>query len=66
MIQLTSITQPPQGAVIAMRCEQCQKITFVLSEHAVKPRDGDYWFFIGICEENFLHNFMPFARSYAR
>ena len=45
MIYVTSIVQPKQGAVVLCYCPQCRKATLLVSEHAIKPKDGDLWKF---------------------
>jgi hypothetical protein len=51
VIHITFIKQPPQGAVIALRCDTYRTTTFIVNEWALKPEKGDYWQFNGSCPD---------------
>ena len=42
-IHIERLTHDTPGAVVALWCPQCKTLTFMLSQYAVKPTDGDYW-----------------------
>ena len=54
MILLTHLRQPETGAILIFQCKQCRCATFMYSEHAVKPEDGDAWLINDVCP-NMLH-----------
>lgn len=48
-IYVTRIDPPEQGWPIAMHCPICKETTFVLSQWAIKPKDGDYFLMKDTC-----------------
>ena len=63
-IEITKIVPPESGWPIVAHCYVCGRTDIVLSPWAMKPADGDYWQFNGMCLNedsmiNFRHNMYP-------
>ena len=43
------------GWLIAMRCDECKRTVFLLSEFGIKPKDGDF-FLVNMCADVLQHN----------
>jgi hypothetical protein len=54
-IYITRITPPASGWPIAMRCEECKRTVFMLSEFGIRPKDGDF-FLVNMCADELMHN----------
>lgn len=43
-IQITKLVQPEQGAIVFMRCSECNSIEIAHSIFAPRLKDGEFWF----------------------
>jgi hypothetical protein len=57
-IFITKLSQPADGAVIALYCSRCAETVILHSEYALPPKDGDLWYFHEMCPNN-RHFRMP-------
>jgi hypothetical protein len=63
-IEITKIIPPESGWPIVARCYVCGKTVIVLSPWGMKPENGDYFQFNGMCLDedamlNLKHNLRP-------
>jgi hypothetical protein len=59
-INITHMTQPESGGVLAGHCSKCKTTVILQSPYSKKPEDGDL-FLMEMCFDNELHNFAGLA-----